>query len=154
MAPLTPGQWKKFKNVIHTASKDFGHKEITWRRSRLGLDRWQEDNAGTVDIDVTLNVLCNYNYMRTWPITLPTDSGELDRQSVQLIFSKPELALGGYITPEGNFNYNPDYDRFIMDGLVYKPFGDTPVSQAHDEDLLISIIVKREETNTSEKVRP
>src|SRR5699024_7697627 len=99
---------------------------------------------------ILLNVQLVYNYMRTWPITLHTETGELDKQSVQVFVNKQYLAANGHINTAGAFDYNPAMDRFIIDGLVYKAVGDTAVAQAGSSDILISFILKREETPTGE----
>jgi len=151
---LTNAQWAKYKAAIGNAMGDFANKPIIWRRKILGVDRWGEDTANSTTQDVTIVGLFTYNIMRSWPITFTSESGELDRQSAQLYLDIPYLKANGYWTATGNFDYNPDYDRFIIDGLVYKSFGDTPASQAREEDLLFTLIIKREETPTSEKVRP
>jgi hypothetical protein len=87
--------------------------------------------------------------MRSWPITVPTESGSLDRQSIQLLFLYKEFKDLNLITNPGNYiKVDTERDRFIIDGLVHKAMGDTFVSQIGNRDLLVSIIVKREDTPT------
>jgi hypothetical protein len=86
--------------------------------------------------------------MRSWPITVPAESGAIDRQSIQMIFLKKEISDLGLLTTGGYMKMDTERDRFIMDGIIYKAVGDTFVSQIGNTDLLISIIVKREEPET------
>lgn len=145
---LDQSDWDDYKAIMDEAHNTFHQKSITWRRTITELDRWKEDNLGARKIDTPLKVLLNYNYMRTWPITMPTESGELDKQSVQILINKAYLQESGFLNAFGLFDYSPDYDRFIIDGLVYKPYGDTPTSQMNTEDLIFSIVAKREEILT------
>lgn len=152
MKLITDAQWKNFQDLIGSDAHDtFFQKVITWKRTLSTLDRFSEDNKDGTTGEINLTVLLNYNYMRTWPITFASESGELDRQSIQMLISKSYLEELGYINTNGYFEYNPDLDRFIIDGLVHKPMGDTPISQASDGDLLFGIILKREETPTGDK---
>lgn len=150
MKLISPNTWGNFRALINSAHDTFNTKEIVWKKALNKLDRYGEDPT-SITSSVTLKVLINYNYMRTWPITFTTDSGELDRQSLQLLINKDYLRGLGFINAEGYFNYNPDLDRFIIDGLVHKAFGDTPISQAYKDDLLFAIVVKREETSTGDQ---
>lgn len=124
----------------------FFGKPVVWRRCVQYTNRYQEDGVTTQEI--TIHTLSNYNYMRSWPITVPVESGEIDRQSIQLLFLRKEFQDLSLLTPEGYLLMDPARDRFVMEGLIYKPVGDTFVSQAGSNDILISIIVKREETPT------
>lgn len=126
----------------------FFTKAVVWRRCVQNINRYQEDPVSTQD--VTIHTLSNYNYMRSWPITVPVESGEIDRQSIQLLFLRKEFVDLNLLTSDGYIAMDPARDRFIMEGLVYKPVGDTLVSQAGSNDILISIIVKREETHTGD----
>lgn len=147
---VKPEDWADFKNVMRDAHDTFERKQIQWVRNKTRVNVNMED-SNNVKETVTLEVQLNYNYMRSWPITSATETGELDRQSIQLLANKQYLSELGYINTSGAFEYNPDLDRFIIDGLVYKSFGDTAVSQAHDDDILVSIILKREETKTGDQ---
>lgn len=138
-------EWDALTNEINNSG--FFTKPILWKRCVSYIDRYQEDDAQTFE-DTTLHTLANYNYMRSWPITVPTESGAIDRQSIQLLFLRKEIADLNLLTPEGYIKMDTERDRFVMDGLVYKPVGDTFVSQAGSTDIMISVIVKREETPT------
>lgn len=150
---INDAQWERYERTINDAMETFANKEIIWRRFTKQVNRFGEDPQETYS-DITLKCLINYNYMRSWPITFTSDSGELDRQSMQVLFSKDYLKTSGYLTIDGSLDYDPAMDRFIIDGLVMKSFGDTPVSQSNNLDLMYSVIVKREETKTGDKLRP
>jgi hypothetical protein len=89
--------------------------------------------------------------MRSWPITFQTETGGLDRQSVQILINKDYLRELGYINGNGFFEYDPVLDVFIIDGLKHVPFGDTPASQIQDDDVFITLILKRDESPTQYK---
>lgn len=143
--------WGDLAALVNEATNqgDFSNKHITWRRKKAVLTEFAEDQDSFTNFeDVDLLVLCNYNFLRSWPVTAETESGQLDRQSIQLMINKQYLRDLGYINSSNYIKYNPDYDRFILDGVTYRAMGDTPASQALDDDLFISIIIQREETFT------
>ena len=140
--------WDKFVSAMTDAHDTFHQKEITWRRLKSELNFHGEDNTVNGYTDVTLRVQLNYNLMRTWPIAFRTETGDLDRQSVQIMINKLYLNGLGYIGANGRFTYDASQDKFIIDGLVHIPVGDTAGSQAYEDDILFTIIVKRDETET------
>lgn len=150
---ITPAQWAKYKQAINDGLETFAQKEIIWLKYVNQINRFGEDPE-IAPVQITLKCLINYNYMRSWPITFTSDSGELDRQSMQVLFSLQYLRDEGHLTGDNSLDYDPGMDRFIIDGMIMKGSGDTPVSQAEGEDLMYSLIVKREETDTGNKVRP
>lgn len=125
-----------------SAHDEYMTKTITWKK-RAGKKRseWGEDTPETYE-DRELKVLENYNYMRTWPITQHTESGSLDKQSIQLFISKFHLEDAGWLNSQGNMDYDPGYDRFIIDGVPYIAAGDTLSSQFFEDDLLFLINVR------------
>lgn len=145
------GDWEDFKNLISVDSSDtFGKQTIIWRRLKSSVDRYKEDNSQGTYHDVTLRCLVNYNYMRSWPITNFTEAGELQAQSIQVIFYKKYLKDNGYLTADGKLDYKPDHDRFVLDGIIRKPVGDSSISQAGDESLLYEVIMEELKTPTGE----
>ena len=139
--------WDAFRNLMRDAHDTFAQKDIIWNRLVTQQDRWGED-TGTLMVPIALKCLCNYNYMRTWPITQGTDAGKLDRSSVQILLNKDYLRDLGYLNEDGYFDFGRNEDTFILDGITYRDFGDTAISQAHDDDLWFAIILKREEEST------
>lgn len=141
--------WAAFESLISTDAHDtFFQQSIVWKRQRTRLDVYGEDNEAGLYDSITLKCLLNYNYMRTWPITKVTESGETDEQSIQIFFSKKYLRDLGYLNGDDYFIYNSGTDKFIIDGLLMKPMGDSSVSQAEGGALLISVIVVRQPTIT------
>lgn len=128
----------------------FHKKEIIWKRIKTTIDRYGEDTSDSGYDEVPLLVLCNYNYMRTWPITVRTETGGYDRQSMQILINKDYLRENGYLTDSGTFDYNPIEDMFELDGINYRAAGDTPISQNSTDDILFSMILKAEELSTGQ----
>jgi len=148
-------EWQDYANIVNEfMQQDAALKEILWKRYTWGTDRWREDHDRENSNTIPLNCLLNYNYFRSWPITATSEAGENDRQSVQILFNKAYLASLGYLAPGGSFNFNPDKDTFFIDGKPYKAMGDTAASQAKSDDLLVSVIVKREDLATGQSYAP
>lgn len=147
MGHISERDWASFKSAIDISKDDFADKPTIWKRLVASLNRFQEDEAQSFD-DIPLPVQCNYNYMRSWPISQFTPAGELDKQSAQLLINKTWLREHGYLNAADYWDANFDYDRLVMDGFTWKMVGDTSVSQIKDDDLFISVIVKREEKPT------
>lgn len=146
---LTLADWEDYNTIINEALGDFSSKTMQWLRKISQLDRYMEDTGDRGNMlqpPVDIPVLCNYNWIRSWPINRISDSGELALQTIQIIIQQKWLKEHDYLTPQGFFNYSAD-DRFIIDGLLYKSFGDTLVSQSNT-DLIFSLILRREETLT------
>jgi hypothetical protein len=146
---LTQGDWDQFVNIMSEANVTFGQKTIIWRRQINQTNLFGEQVSRPPE-PISLLGLVNYNYMRTWPSTAISESGETDEQSCQIFFNKVYLAKLGYINNEGYFNYNTDFDTFTIDGLNYKSFGDTAASQTNSEDIFILLTLKRIKTNTGD----
>lgn len=147
MTLIKPLEWANFITSQRAAHSTFYTHSITWlRRKGNGRDRFGEDLPEEFS-EVILPCQKNYNVMRTWPITEYTESGENDRQSVQVWFSKPLLKEKGYITSE-QFSYNPSTDLFKIGGVIYKAQGDTPASQVYEDDLIFTIILRPVNTKT------
>ena len=156
MANLSSLDWQKYKDAINSAHTDFNQEDITWKRSTVFMDRFGEDPSGTGEVfqDVTLKVLIQSNYFRSWPVTSTSESGELDKESLVVILNYKYLKDNGYTTAENYFDFKPDLDRFIIKGRAYKSFGDLDASYANDEPLLFYLILKREKTDTGFAVNP
>jgi hypothetical protein len=142
--------WAQYKSIINDGHDTFNQDQIIWLKSRGGIDRNGEDNLTEQFAVVTLLGLFDYNAFRKWPINQTTDTGELDRQTEVILLNIKYLRDSGYLTPAGNFNFQQDADRFIHKGIKYKSTGQTPISQAKDEPLLIMIILSREEILTGD----
>ena len=151
MIPGVP--WDLFKGIINQAHDLFNKKIITWHRSNQSLDLHNEDYENTTFTDIFLEVLIDYNDFRKWPINVGTETGELDDQAIVILINLSYLDGLGYLNINGNFDFSASEDRFIIDGITYKAWGDTPVSQAYDQPLLEQIILVREEYLTGKPSR-
>lgn len=123
--------------------KDAGRQVITWKRHIDQIGAFGEDD-GNQYLDVQLEALCYYNVFRNWPINKPTTSGELDDENLTIYVTKRQIESLGYINSDGYWQFNWSEDRFVINGIVYKPSGDTQVAQAKDEALCFIVILKRD----------
>ncbi len=140
--------WARFKTLIQEDAHDtFFQDTITWKRYIEGIDEFMENDVENFN-NVDLKCLINYNDFKVWPVNYTTETGELDRQNTVLLFSLKYLNGLGYLNANGNFIYNQSADRFLVNGQIYKATGDTLVSQAKDEPLLLQINLSKEEIPT------
>lgn len=149
---LSSTTWNKYTKILNDFMEtDAAKKKVIWRRYVEVPLLYGEDTRVPPYNDVEIEVLFAYNTFRTWPINIPTVSGELDNNNVVFYVSKNYLEENGYLNSEGYFDFNRSTDRFIMDGITYKSSGDTSASQAGDHDVLIMVILKREEVLTEDR---
>jgi hypothetical protein len=145
---LLSNDWANFMNVMDDAHATFNQKRITWLRQNTIINRFQEDQPKPTD-SVELKVLLNYNFKRSWPINVVSESGEEERQSIQVMINKRYLGTNSLLDENGNFIYNEDYDRFIIDGVKYKSLGDTSASAIdNNNDIFWTIVVRRIQKET------
>ena len=148
MGFLNKKVWDKYKQIISQfVDDDVGKQKIIWARHVNQLLAFGEDIIEQYD-RLEIEALCYYNAFRNWPINKTTKAGELDDENLSIIISKNYLSNKGYINDEGYWNFNWAEDRFVINGLVYKPSGDTQISQAGDEAILFLIILKRDRDTT------
>lgn len=146
--------WDEYKELLGiNFAADFAQKLITWRRFTPDIDRFSEDDSARTFTEVPLLGLLHSNVVRSWPIDQNTETGTVDRQSFQVFFPKQYLEVNGYLNSNGLFSYQPDNDKFVIDGLVYLPQGDTPTSQMTSDDLYVTVILGREILPTDKSPR-
>lgn len=139
--------WSAYKNIVNDfIDADAGKQPIIWKKYVNQPLPYGED-SGMVYLDIPLDVLIGYNSYRTWPINKATVSGEVDNQNMAIWVSARLLRELGYLDAGGYFNFDRSYDRFVINGIVYKSSGDTQVAQAGNEALLFMIVLKREDDN-------
>lgn len=137
--------WDNYKKIVSNfIDNDAGKQQITWKRYIEQPLPFGEDSEGVYDT-IPLDVLIGYNSFRTWPINKATASGELDNQNLAIWVSANLLRNRGLLNQSGYWEFNRDYDRFIINGIAYKSSGDTQVAQAKNESLLFMVVLKREE---------
>lgn len=136
--------WDRFDRIINSfVDNDVGKQKIVWANKISGINSYGED-SGAKYVYRELEVLCNYNAFRNWPMNKDTLSGELDQENLCIIITKNYLEKLGYINKNGYFDFNWSEDRFILHGIVYKPSGDTEISQSRGSNLLFQVILKRD----------
>lgn len=136
--------WETYKKIIKNfIDIDSGRQPIHWLKHINQLNLYGED-IGDKYFDIKLEGLCFYNAFRNWPINKVTSSGELDEENLTLYISKSQIEAKGYLTEDGYWQFNWSEDRFIINGICYKPSGDTQVAQAKDEALVFLVILRRD----------
>lgn len=143
---MTPSLWAKYERAVNAYSDTVSLQTVLWKRMVARIDRWQEGIKQFEDI--TFKTLVAYNTFRTWPVDSRTDTGIIDKEYMHLYLNKAQMEREGHLTPEGQLNFNPGYDRFWINGLEYEPAGDTGTGQAEDNPLYIILILEREVTPT------
>lgn len=144
-ASLVPNKsWDKYKKVITTfIDQDAGRQTIIWAKNVDQLLTHGEDYIPKY-YPIEIEALCYYNAFRNWPIDKSTIAGELDEESLSILISTEYVRKIGYLNKNGYWDFNWSMDRFVINGIVYKPSGDTQVAQAKDQALVFMVILKRD----------
>lgn len=141
---LSDKVWSRYKKIVGDfLDNDAGRQKIIWASYIDQMLPFGEDSKPSYDIRA-IEALCYYNAFRNWPINSETTSGELDEENLSIIISSQYLRDHGYLNDRGYLDFNWSSDRFIINGIVYKPSGDTQIAQAKDEALAFLIILKRD----------
>lgn len=136
--------WDRYKKIINDfLGIDAGRQTITWAKNVNQLLSHGEDEIPKY-YNIPIEALCYYNAFRNWPINKATVTGELDDENLSILVTKSYIEQLGYLTPEGYWDFNWSEDRFVINGITYKPSGDTQVAQAKDEALVFMVILKRD----------
>jgi len=154
MGFLSQATWDNYKSIIREFNKDdAGEQPITWLRFIGNVSRYGEDDNEQYDT-IILQGLCHYNYFRSWPINTPSETGEVDKESLLVYFSKEYLNELGYLSSSNNFIFDGGKDYFKIDNVLYKAHGDSSTAQANDESLLTFLILERQERPTGFPINP
>lgn len=141
---VTNDAWKRYKAIVNDFLEvDAGKQPVTWLKRFDQMLAYGEDTGNRYQ-PFFLDGLIQYNYIRTWPSLKETISGELDSINIVLYITKRSLEEAGHLTPDGYWDFDWVQDKFVINGKVYSPAGDTQVAQAHDEALLFFVVLKRE----------
>ena len=144
MVKVSNKAWAKYKRIVQDfLDEDAGKQKIIWAKHIDQMLSHGEDYLSQYHY-IEIEVLCYYNAFRNWPINESTTSGELDEENLSIMISRQYLNKLGYINENGYFDFNWAEDRFIINGIPYRPSGDTNVSQAKDEAIVFLIILKRD----------
>lgn len=145
---ISDSEWLEYKDTLTNAHATFNQKEIIWLHIPVTINRYSEDIPRVNQISTTLLVLLNYNFKRSWPLNIVSDSGENDQQSIQIMLNKEYLRQNNLLDSFGNFIYDEGRDLFIIDGTKYKPLGDSPAGQMNSDDVFFTIVVQRAQLET------
>ena len=146
--------WERYKNIINGCiDTDAGKQTFTWLKKLPQMASFGED-SNPVYIPITLEGLFHYNFIKTWANNRLRDtlSGELQYDDQVLYISKNQLETLGYLNEYGYWDFNWAEDRFIVNGKVLQPGGDTQVAQAKDEALLFFVILQRMSPEETERI--
>ena len=144
MPKVSNKAWSRYKKIVQNfLDQDSGRQKIVWARHIDQILSYGEDSLPQYVFNV-IEALCYYNEFRNWPINKSSVSGEQDEENLSIMISRQYLADNGYLDSNGYFDFNWAEDRFIINGIPYRPTGDTNVSQAKDEAIVFLIILKRD----------
>lgn len=136
--------WDRYKKIIYGfLDTDAGRQTITWAKRVNQLLSHGEDETPRY-YKIPIEALCFYNAFRNWPINRSTVSGEIDDENLSILVTKSYVEQLGYLNQDGYWEFNWSEDRFVINGIIYKPAGDTQVAQAKDEALVFMVILKRD----------
>lgn len=136
--------WERYKRIVQKfLDFDAGRQVIYWMKHVDQQLAFAEDSTPQF-IGIQIEALCFYNAFRNWPLNKATVSGALDEENLSIYISKSAVEKLGYLNSDGYWNFNWEEDRFVINGIVYKPSGDTQVAQAKDEPLVFMVILKRD----------
>ena len=144
--------WSRYKKVVGDfIDQDAGRQPFIWL-SKIEQPLAYGEDGGIRYCPVVMEGLFYYNFIKTWPNQTQLTSGELDLTNCVLYISAQLLRKADYLDKYGYWEFNNSEDRFVLNGKVYKPSGDTQVAQAEDEALLFFIILQREDDQETSKL--
>ena len=154
-AALVPNKsWDRYKRIISTfMDNDAGRQSIIWAKNVDQLLTHGEDYIPKY-YRIEIEALCFYNAFRNWPINKATVSGELDEENLSILVTMEYIESIGYLNKDGYWDFDWSKDRFVINGQVYKPSGDTQVAQAKDQALVFMVILKRDRDTKLNYVQP
>lgn len=136
--------WDRYKGIINNfLDLDAGRQKIIWAKAVDQMLTHGEDSL-PMYFKKEIEALCNYNAFRNWPINRNTVTGELDDENLSILISANSLREQGYLNEDNYWDFDWTMDRFEINGIVYRPTGDTQVAQAKDEALIFLVILKRD----------
>lgn len=140
--------WDKYKATLDDFLQTAGTGVVVWNKTTSFIDRYGEDPGSSKKYEtIIMNGLIQFNFFRTWPISDVKDSGVIDNENVVVFFHKDYLNRNGWLNSDGNLDHDPALDTFIIQGVIYKDKGNTPVAQAGSDPALFLLILQREDKN-------
>lgn len=144
--------WERYSKIVYSfVDRDAGLQLFQWLKKKQIPLLYGEDSGESYYV-VELNGLFSYNHIKTWPYNKSTPSGKLDNTNVVLYITKAQLAKLGYINEYGYWDFDNVSDKFIVEGKVYRPSGDTPVAQAKGMSLMFFVVLEMEDAEESVKI--
>lgn len=150
MAFINNEDWADYENVINEFHNDAFQQSVLFRRLIRDVNLLGSDQDKPLYKDLEIKGLVLYNHFRTWPINTQTLQGDIDKESVMLFLNSKYLEDLGLLNDNRLLKFNPVKDRFIIDGQVYKPSGDSKTSQTNDKTLLNFIVLRKDILETGE----
>ena len=149
---ISDKMWQKYANIVNTFINDnAGLQRVIWlRKSNIPSLFGEDEDPNYTPIE--LKGLIQYNYIKVWPYNTTTPSGSYDEATCALYISKLQLEERGFLNTYGYWNFNTSSDRFIINGKVLRPMGDTAMSQAKDNPLLFFLILETEDSDESKRL--
>lgn len=151
---IKPKAWKRYKSIVNKfIDTDAGKQPFLWLHKIDQPSAYGEDSTIRY-IPTLLEGLFHYNYIKTWANNRLRDtiSGELSTDDVVLYISANLLKQGDLLNKYGYWDFNWAEDRFILNGKVYQPGGDTQVAQAGNEALLFFVVLQRMNPEEQDKI--
>lgn len=152
MTQLSPADWEKFTNTVNTFSDSISDYTVIWKKYIGDIDRYREQGDIKFE-DREMKTLIAFNAFRNWPQDKRSEQGTIDKEYCSLYLNKAYLASKDWLTDNKNLDFDPGMDRFVIDGITYKPSGDTLISQVFNNTLFITLILERESYVTSKELR-
>lgn len=151
-------EWDKYEAIINGfVEQDAGLQSFLWLRTISGNKRFvlpqiHGEDTPNEYTPIKLKGLFHYNFLRTWPFDITTPTGTHDNADVVLYITKKILGDLGYLDKYGRWDFDEVTDRFILQGQLYRPAGNTSVAQVSDSNLLFFIVLQKEDREEEKRV--
>lgn len=136
----------RYKNLIQDFIETDVSSTLLWYRY-IDIPTMFGEGSGKKHKSVEILAQKSYNYMRTWPINSSSKAGDIDNENMVLFISKRHLETLGLLEADGTIKVDIARDRFLVDNLLYKCFGETLVAHSKNHELLFMITLVRDKDN-------
>lgn len=154
---VTQVDWDRYANIVKDfVDVDAGRQVIYWMK-KVNVPAMFGEDIGLLYNPIKMEGLFQYNFVRAWPMNKQTVSGELEGENQALYVTVRQIDELGHLkrslsNPIGYWDMNWSEDRFIINGKVYKPDGDTQVAQAKDIPLLFFVVLRRDDPTEGDRL--
>jgi hypothetical protein len=149
MSHISPEEWALYEDTINDFHDDAFQQPITLSLCIRQAGQFSADSTALYE-DKEIKGLILYNHFRSWPINTQTITGEIDKESVLLFLNTEYLRSLDLVNDNGLLKFKPANDYFTIDGLRYKPSGDSKTAQTNDKTLLNFVVLRRDIINTGQ----